>query len=667
MLQLPPHGFGQSSAHSAIHRSTHNAIQKFATVTLWNQKLLLLAMGMSAILLLADRNSKALAEARSAAQDLPPTRRPGRSEPQGSNRQTLWVNPQTGNDANADGSEQAPFRSLTWALQAARPQSVIQLAAGTYSSDSGEQFPILLKPDVTVQGNPDDLGQAVVIRGGGSYSSQSQGRQMVTLVGVNQAVLTGVTVTNPAVRGYGLWVEAGIPTVQSSTFTGSNTGLIAVGSSAPVIKNNLFMLNRSGLQIAGDARPQVHQNIFQRTGTGITIGETAAGQLVGNRISQNRDGVVIQDKARPILRGNQIEDSERDGIVVTAQAQPDLGTRRDPGQNQFLNSQQHDVNASTSQTLSAVGNQITGQLAGNLDLTGQHERIASTPTPRTELIASLPPVSANPALGGNVVSNKAATATPVGSAPRQISRSIIRSAPTATQPTYQTIAFNASTPPVNISVPPPQRVSALAAGLQPASSAKPTALVTNPPARSSARSSAPAPSQPPALGNVLGNVIVTTAASLPRQTFAAVNTPILSGSPINIPAPPAESLPKASQPNASQPNRQPATNSALLPVPSGEIPVGNTGDMTRVSVAAASSRASLWGSQAQSLQYRVLVADTDEQVQNQVQALVPDAFSTQLQGQSALQIGAFSSYENAQEAVQILSQNGLRGIIQPVE
>ena len=110
MLQLPPHGFGQSSAHSAIHRSTHNAIQKFATVTLWNQKLLLLAMGMSAILLLADRNSKALAEARSAAQDLPPTRRPGRSEPQGSNRQTLWVNPQTGNDANADGSEQSPFR-----------------------------------------------------------------------------------------------------------------------------------------------------------------------------------------------------------------------------------------------------------------------------------------------------------------------------------------------------------------------------------------------------------------------------------------------------------------------------------------------------------------------------------------------------------------------------
>jgi cell division septation protein DedD len=89
--------------------------------------------------------------------------------------------------------------------------------------------------------------------------------------------------------------------------------------------------------------------------------------------------------------------------------------------------------------------------------------------------------------------------------------------------------------------------------------------------------------------------------------------------------------------------------------------------MTRVSVAAANSRASLWGSQAQSLQYRVLVADTDEQVQNQVQALVPDAFSTSLQGQSALQIGAFSSYENAQEAVQILSQNGLRGIIQPVE
>jgi len=198
--------------------------------------------------------------------------------------------------------------------------------------------------------------------------------------------------------------------------------------------------------------------------------------------------------------------------------------------------------------------------------------------------------------------------------------------------------------------------------------------VTRPPAPASI----PVPSQTPALGNV----IVTAAASLPRQTFATVNAPILNGSPIKIPAPPVEALPSSSQssssqssssqPSPSQPNAsQSATNNSLLPVPPGEIPVGNTGDMTRVTVAAARSQAfsqsSQWGAQAQSLQYRVLVADTDEQVQSQVQALVPDAFSTSLQGQSALQIGAFSSYENAQEAVQILSRNGLRGIIQPVE
>ena len=644
MLQLPPHGFNPPSAQ------------------LWKNKLLILAMGLSAVLLLADR-SQALAAAR-AAQGTTPNRRPsGQPEPPATvpaTVPTLWVNPQTGNDAKADGSEQAPFRSLTRALQVAPARSVIQLAAGTYSINSGEQFPILLKPDVTVQGNSDDLGQAVVIQGGGSYSSQSAGRQTVTLVGVNRAVLTGVTVTNPAVQGYGFWVETGSPMIQSNTFTGSNTGLIAVGSSSPVIQNNLFMLNRSGLQILGESRPQVSANIFQRTGTGITIGETAAGQIVGNRISQNRDGIVVRDKAQPLLRRNQIEDSERDGIVVMAQAQPDLGSRRDPGQNQFLNSQQHDVNAATAQTLSAVGNQITGQLAGNLDLTGQNS--LSAQAPQTALIASLPPAASTAV---STAANK--VLAPVRSA----------AAIQPAQPARSIMAFNppaSASSPITISVPPPERVMALATGLQPASSARPItrphqpfnqpAPIPNPIAPTAAPAqTAPDPTPP------LGNVIVTAAASLPRQNFAALSAPTLSGSPINHPAPPAERRANSQSNSPSrQPNRPQAANSLLL-VPAGEIPVGNTGDMTRVSLGQAVSRAfqGVPGSLPQSSQYRVLVADTDSQVQSRVQALVPDAFSTSIRGQSALQIGAFSSYENAQDAVQLLSQNGLQGIIQPVE
>lgn len=697
MLQRPPHGFSQpvgqppaygltsSSIHRAIihwatgsqtHQATHQATLQAthqATAALWKNRLLL-TMGLSALLLLVDRN-QALAEARAAADSSLPTRRLDQRPEPPATLQTLWVNPQTGSDATADGSQRSPFRSLSRALQAARPRSVIQLAAGTYSANSGEQFPILLKPEVTVQGNPDDLGQAVVIQGGGSYASPSAGRQHVTIAAVNQAVLTGVTVTNPATRGYGLWVEAGSPTVRDNTFTGSNIGLIAVGSSRPVLQGNLFMLNQSGLQVTGAAQPQVRQNIFQRTGTGITVGETAAGQIVGNRISQNRDGIVVQGKARPSLRSNQIEDSERDGLVVMAQAQPDLGSSRDPGQNQFLNSRQHDVNATTTQPISAIGNQMTGQLVGNLLLHGQTGPIASAPP--AALIASLPPASLPPAARINTAPGRLPASQAAPQAASQVAYQVTFSAPTSAQPV--SIAQ-----PVNISVPPPRRVAALAVGLQPVSSLgavsfgplpnqpprqpsrQPAAAVrpvsTATPAAASTPASPFTPTAPPAAA--LNSVVVMAKASLPRQTFAALNAPTLSGAPITIPAPVAERAVSHPPQTQSQPQR-PRASSSLLPVPAAAIPVGNTGDMTRISLRQASAQYP--GSQYPGSQYRVLVADTDSAVQNRVQALVPDAFSTSVQGQSALQIGAFSSYENAQQALQILSQNGLQGIIQPVE
>ncbi|NJO79976.1 MAG: DUF1565 domain-containing protein [Cyanobacteria bacterium RM1_2_2] len=352
--------------HSASLRSklTSNARLK--------HKLVLLAAGISvyATVLLRECGIEATAQER----PLPPNSRIAQRPAAAQAQAMLWVNPQTGNDAKADGSEQAPFRTLTQALQAARSNMVIQLAPGTYSSDTGEVFPIALKAGVTVQGNPEDLGQGTVIRGGSSYASPTLGRQNVTLVGANQATLTGVTITNPQSRGHGLWVEAGSPTIQDNTFISStNAGMVTLGSSVATVQNNLFVLNRTGgLVISGHAQPDVRSNIFQRTGAGITVSEDAAPQLIGNRLSQNRDGIIVQGNARPVIRDNTIEDSDRDGIVVIAQAQPHLGTANAPGNNTFLNNRQHDINAlAIRQTLPAFGNQLASQqVAGTVDLTG---------------------------------------------------------------------------------------------------------------------------------------------------------------------------------------------------------------------------------------------------------------------------------------------------------
>jgi hypothetical protein len=88
---------------------------------------------------------------------------------------TLYVNAITGNDAQGNGSEAAPLRTLTQALKIATPSTVIRLAPGTYSAATGELFPLLLKPGVIVQGNAETRGQAIVVRGGGCGFRQSLG------------------------------------------------------------------------------------------------------------------------------------------------------------------------------------------------------------------------------------------------------------------------------------------------------------------------------------------------------------------------------------------------------------------------------------------------------------------------------------------------------------
>uniref|UniRef100_A0ACD5GTC8 DUF1565 domain-containing protein n=1 Tax=Desertifilum tharense IPPAS B-1220 TaxID=1781255 RepID=A0ACD5GTC8_9CYAN len=86
-------------------------------------------------------------------------------------RTQLYVNPASGSDASGRGNTQAPFKTLTHALKVAKADTVIQLAPGTYSTETGEVFPIVMKSGVTIVGNPSTKGEGIVIRGGDRYLS----------------------------------------------------------------------------------------------------------------------------------------------------------------------------------------------------------------------------------------------------------------------------------------------------------------------------------------------------------------------------------------------------------------------------------------------------------------------------------------------------------------
>lgn len=181
-------------------------------------------------------------------------------------QQFLFVNPSSGDDAGQGMTQRSPFRTLTRALQAVQPNSasntIIMLAAGTYTPDTGEVFPLVMPPGVMIQGDPSTKGESIVIKGGGSFATATTGRQNVAIVGTGQIV--GVTVSNPNLNGYGVWIEGGSPVIANNTFTGSNlAGVAIMGNSTPSLWGNTFSHNRAGIIVAATAQPVIKDSLDQ--------------------------------------------------------------------------------------------------------------------------------------------------------------------------------------------------------------------------------------------------------------------------------------------------------------------------------------------------------------------------------------------------------------------
>lgn len=249
----------------------------------------------------------------------------------------LHVSSRAGSDTRGDGSQLRPLQTITHALRVARPNTIILLAAGVYSADTGETFPLAMRSGITVQGGAGPNAAAVAIVGGDRYLSPSQGVQHVAILGAEGAGLADVTVSNPHPGGVGLWIESSSPTIQENAFYRSgNAGIFVAGGGTPIIRGNYFSENGSaGLVIAGPSSPQVQGNVFENTGTGISVAPEATPTILNNRITRNQEGLVVHAEARPVLQGNQIVQNRRNSLLdYAAWVQPgvtDLAIPPPPG------------------------------------------------------------------------------------------------------------------------------------------------------------------------------------------------------------------------------------------------------------------------------------------------------------------------------------------------
>jgi parallel beta-helix repeat protein len=273
----------------------------------------------------------------------------------------IYVNPVLGQDSGNGDNSAAPLRTITYALQQADSNTVIQLAAGSYTRDTGEVFPLVLRSGVSLRGDAPNKGQTVLIIGSGEYISPTFARQNVTIRALEDSELIGVTVTNPNTRGTAVWVESTDPTIRDNTFSNSlRDGVFVTGTGTPRIEGNVFTRNSgNGIAAVRESRGEIRNNVFQNTGFGIAVGDNAAPTIANSQILNNVDGIVVSNSARPTLRNNTIENNTRDGVVAIANALPNLGTAEDSGSNVIRNNGRYNLyNATRSNTLFSIGNEI---------------------------------------------------------------------------------------------------------------------------------------------------------------------------------------------------------------------------------------------------------------------------------------------------------------------
>ena len=563
----------------------------------------------------------------------------------------LYVSSSIGKDYR-DGTQTTPLKTITYALKIAKPNTTILLAPGTYSRQTGEVFPLILPERITITGNYFNSGKNVLILGGGNFNSPTLKQKNITIVAASNSTLNGVTVTNPNLQGYGLWIESSGCVIRKNTFTGNRlNGISIVGNNIGIIQENSFYNNgRSGLIISDNSQPEIRDNLFQNTGVGIKISDNAAPKVIRNRLIENQNGIIIQGNARPTLRGNYIENNRQNGVLVIAQSLPDLGNSLDPGRNTIRNNSQYNISSVVKgKIIPADENSLEGHRNyGSIDI---GEKIAPPPEvapvkniPTTPIVNQVQRQSQKEEVvmeTASIQENTEEKAKKPNFSPsvekpqeRSISSSII------SRPRAQ----NSTTEMIMIPVPPPetQKTSRRNSYEQPRGQGNLQRLLQS----------------NPNYQNTQTIEIPVSSSELGKRTLERLQ---------NL-------APRSTSPTFG--GNTPVASPGLLPVPTANIPLGRGGYVppsigrnqnpnppSRLSLRSNSqSRAAALG-----LRYRVVVNVNNFSQQYKLGSLVPDAFSTNINGNFVMQAGAFRSRLEAEQLLRTLQNNGLNAEIIPVQ
>lgn len=565
---------------------------------------------------------------KAAVAQLAVTQESSRSDPN-SALNILFVNPKTGDDTQGQGSERSPWKTITQALKVAQPNTVILLAPGIYSTDTGEIFPVVLKSGVTLQGNPRTRGENIVIRGGGSYLSSTANSQNVTIVGANQAGLMGVTITNPNPQGYGLWIEASSPLVVDNTFTGNTQGGISVnGNSAPTIRSNYFYKNGGdGITVAGTLQPEVRENVFENNSFGVPVAETTVPSVINwpsppaSTISATPEGNPLRDDTQ-VDRNNQAFKPR----LINFGSQLRQSINSTPAE-RAASLEPSTPASSPSLSPSAEIEQPSAFLQSNSVRVTENQSSTSVEEPTTPTTPNVPSESGSTAQ--EAITNSQSTSQSATTSTVQTLKPPAPVEAASPQPTPETTASST-------------RISAASF---PFPALLRSQLSTSPSEGSSTpdSSSLSTPLISPSVASVSNNRLIS--ASL-QETSQLQQVPQTQG--VEIPVPPLDA--------SIEPLGTVSPTSTQISTPENQNTVAPV-DLVLMNATTASA--------GQNVRYRVLVEAQGNTQQDLVRSLVPGAFRTSFNGQAMMQAGVFTTVEKANAMQQFLNSKGLVATVEP--
>lgn len=634
-------------------------------------------------------------------------------------RKFLFVNPVTGNDTSGDGTQDSPLKTITQALQAAQPNTVIVLSSGIYSSEMGETFPLLLKPGIKLQGNPRTRGHDVVIRGGGTFVSATAASHDVLIVGADQTIISGVTLNNTNPEGYGLWLEVGSVLVEDNTLTGNTKSGIAVeGNSTPTIRSNYFYKNTgNGLSIYGTSNTHVDDNVFENNDLGILIAENVVPHIVNNRITGNKNGVVVETNAQPFFQNNLIENSQLDGLVLKVGANPDWGnspestnnTLNNKLNNIFQGNRRFDINNQDSEpTVIAFGNQLEVETnsqvnSGETEKDITQESKLETPAvskPAVSKPASTPDGSDNQAVVMAENSNHSQKTTPNSQEnPTNPSPIVPSQASAEKEPTKEPTSaqVSAASFPVPSSLESQVSTSTDIIGKDAALNNSVSTESSRPAASSQTESQQTSQTQQPSDARTqrshsepLTPLTLKVIQNQEQSSFEEPTSPPKPGEDSSsfTTASPSQEVIDASSNRSKPTSEAPSTEevNVMMSMSSQLTTPVNQNTSNQNTSASSNSDSSIpvfstttqsnWqqrGPQGNnptsalpSRGYRILVNAESEQQQNLMRSLIPDSFLTSFEGRTVMQAGLFTTLENIDRVLKLLSSYGLSTTIVPL-